>query len=87
MKIKAYNTEDFEKQYYANSNNSSPHITFIELETDDAFWDTLIRKEAEKQMNQMFPNVDTSKVLITEGYCPEFGNIKRYEIRRIYKKL
>ena len=76
IKIKANNLEDFEKQYYRLVNYIAPFESLIELETDDNFWNILTIKEAEKQLNRVYPDVDINNVLIIELYHPKYGNIK-----------
>lgn len=84
MKIQAYNIEDFKKQFYKQVNPiMATYEISIVLDTDDNFWDILIKEEVEKQLNQMQnflgapPVKDLDKVNIKTVFHPEFGNIRR----------
>ena len=79
MEVKAYNIEDFEKQYYMNFENKNPIDINIELKTNDIFWEELTKDSYNNICQSLSfigaipPNFDSIKQL----YVPNYGNIKR----------
>lgn len=80
MKIKANNTEDFEKQYYNQFNGEHQINISIELHTVDSFWEELIETPFKNTVASLQFSNDVVKDNITAlslktVFHPKYGNI------------
>jgi hypothetical protein len=77
LKIKANNTQDFEKQYYQQFDNRHPFNLNIELETINAFWEEIVKNSYNNSL-QSFTDFNKPEFEnIKQIFVPKYGTIKR----------